>query len=124
MSESSAKTILVVEDDKDISITLKIFLEGEGYQVLLAENGSIALDLIQKHGMPNLILLDMKMPIMNGWQFAIEFISRHDHNTSIVVMTAAADAEQRAKDISAIGWVGKPFALDDLLAKVKKYERK
>jgi DNA-binding response OmpR family regulator len=123
MTTLSEKTILVVEDDQDISFTIKVFLETEGYTVLLAENGQAALDLIKKYGMPHLILLDMKMPIMNGWQFALEFINKHDHKTSIVVMTAAEDAEQRAKDISAIGWIGKPFALDDLLEKVRKYER-
>jgi CheY-like chemotaxis protein len=123
MTVSGSKSILVVEDDQDISFTIKMFLEGEGYQVLLAENGLAALELIQKYGMPHLILLDMKMPVMNGWQFAIEFLNRHDHRTSIVVMTAAADAEQRAKDVNAIGWIGKPFVLDDLLTIVKKYER-
>lgn len=123
MTPSDIKTIIAVEDDEDILFTLKIFLESEGYTVLIAENGLIALDLIKKHGIPNVILLDMKMPVMNGWQFASEFIHRHDHKTPIIVMTAAANAEQRAKDVSAVGWVGKPFSLDDLLTKIKKYER-
>ncbi len=120
---SEKKTILVVEDDQDILSTLKIFLESEDYHTLTAENGFEAMKLMETHSLPNLILLDMKMPVMDGWQFAIEFISKHDHLCPIVVMTAAADAEQRAKDISAIGWVAKPFKLDELLKTIKRFEK-
>jgi len=123
MDNTPSKTILVVEDDKDILFTVQSFLESEGYAVKTAVNGFEAMQLLKKIGMPHLILLDMKMPIMNGWQFALEFIDKHDHKTPIVVMTAAADAEERANSISAIGWLGKPFDLDDLLKKVKRHER-
>lgn len=117
------KTVLLVEDEESIVFVVSSFLENEGYTVLAAENGFAALEQVKKHGVPHLILLDMQMPIMNGWQFAIEFIDKFDHLSPIVVMTAAADAEKRAKDVTAIGWIGKPFILDDLLAKIKKYER-
>ena len=123
MNTSNPKTILIIEDDEDILFSLKTFLELEGYKVLTAENGFEAMELLKKSGMPNLILLDMKMPIMNGWEFAIEFLDKHNHNAPIVVMTAAADAEQRANDIHAIGYVAKPFDLKVLLEKVKKHER-
>jgi len=117
------KTILVVEDDNDILFVTKAFLEGQDYQVLTAENGADALQLIQQHGAPHLILLDMKMPIMDGWQFAGEFLDKYDHLSPIVVMTAAGNAEQRAIDIGAKGWVGKPFDLDILLSKIKQFEK-
>lgn len=117
------KIILVVEDDLDIQTSLKTFLVGEDYEVYAADNGFAAMNLLSKIALPHLILLDMKMPIMNGWQFALEFLNKYDHLSPIVVMTAAADAEKRANEISAIGWVGKPFDLDDLLVKIKKYER-
>lgn len=117
------KFILIVEDDETISSTIRAFLESEGYAILTAVNGAEALDQLKNKSMPHLILLDMKMPVMNGWQFALEFLNRHDHKSPIVVMTAAADAEQRAKDIHAIGWVGKPFLLDELLRTIKKFER-
>jgi urea transport system substrate-binding protein len=117
------KTILVVEDDKDIQFTVKSFLELEGYHVQTAGNGLEALDLLKTGIIPHLILLDMKMPTMNGWQFAVEFLNRHDHMAPIVVMTAAADAQQRARDVNAIGCVGKPFDLNILIQKVKMYEK-
>lgn len=120
----TSKTIMVIEDDTEILLTLKLFLESEGYTVITAENGFEAMQLLANVTTPNLILLDMKMPIMNGWQFALEFLDKHDHMSPIVVMTAASDAEQRARDIHAIGWLAKPFDLDMLLEKVQEYERK
>lgn len=123
MIDLKKKIILVVEDDPDILLALKAFLEVEGYAVWTAVNGFEAMKLLNHGEMPNLILLDMKMPVMNGWQFAIEFLAKHDHLSPIVVMTAAADASLRAKEIDAIGWVAKPFELDELLKVVKKYER-
>jgi CheY-like chemotaxis protein len=122
-TEHAKKSILIVEDDPDILMALKAFLEVEDYTVRTAENGFEAMKLLSDGKMPNLILLDMKMPVMNGWQFAIEFLAKHDHLSPIVVMTAAADASLRANDINAIGWVAKPFDLDELLKVVKKYER-
>lgn len=112
---------MIVEDEKEILLTLKEFLESEDYNVLAAENGFKALELLEKSPMPNLILLDMKMPIMNGWQFASEFLVKHDHSSPIIVITAAADAQQRAEDIKATDWVEKPFNLDVLLKKIKQH---
>jgi CheY-like chemotaxis protein len=114
------KTILLVEDDPDILIAVGLFLESEGYSVLQAGNGMAALESIQVHGIPHLILLDMKMPVMNGWEFAEKFSGEYGGKAPIVVMTAADDAAQRARDIHAVGWIGKPFELDDILEIVKK----
>ncbi|MDD4975193.1 MAG: response regulator transcription factor [Bacteriovorax sp.] len=116
------KTILIIEDDLDISFAVSSFLQGEGYQVQIAENGFVALELIKKNGVPNLVLLDMMMPVMNGWQFATEFAAQFDNSSPIIVMTAAADAEQRAKDIGATGWIEKPFGFSKLIALIKKFE--
>jgi CheY-like chemotaxis protein len=118
----AGKRVLVVEDDPDILLTVKELLELEGYAVDCAENGAVALERIREHGTPHLILLDMKMPVMNGWQFAAELHGRYDALSPVVVMTAAGDAARRAKDVGAAGWVGKPFDLDDLLAKVRAHE--
>lgn len=117
------KTILIVEDDLDILFAVTTFLENEGYAVYNAENGKAALEILKKHDLPNLILLDMLMPVMDGWKFSSEFVPIYDSKAPIIVMTAASDAAQRAKDIHADGWIGKPFSLDELLAMIKKYER-
>lgn len=117
------KKILIVEDNEEILFTTKMFLELEGYEVWSAENGKAALEVIAQYGIPNLILLDMKMPVMDGWQFSKEFTKRYDGLSPIMVMTAAADSEKRAQEIGAISWVGKPFHFDELLAKIKKFEK-
>ena len=65
----SPQLVLIVEDESDIRYTLQVFLESEGYSVLTAENGSDALALLKNARTPHVILLDMKMPVMNGWQF-------------------------------------------------------
>lgn len=121
MTILKSKTILIVEDDQDISFAISKLLEDEGYIILAAENGIAALELIQKQGVPNLILLDMIMPKMNGWEFAREFAAKYGSPCPIIVMTAAADAKQRAKEINAIDFIEKPFNFDKFLALIKKH---
>lgn len=118
-----SKTILIIEDEKDILSTLKDFLEFEGYKVMAAENGVVALELLETGIMPDLILLDMKMPMMNGWEFAAAYMAKYPSGAPIIVTTAAVDAEQRAADAKAIDWVEKPFNLDILLEKIRKHAR-
>lgn len=114
-------TILIVEDDQDILFALSSLLEDEGYAVHVAQNGLVALELLKNLGLPDLILLDMMMPVMNGWQFGLEFRSKYDHCCPIIVMTAAADAQQRAKDIGAVALIEKPFAFDKFVKMIKEH---
>jgi DNA-binding response OmpR family regulator len=106
--------LLVVEDDPDLSGLMKIILGDAGYAVRTAENGAVALDRVAEE-MPRVILLDMRMPVMNGWEFAREFRARHGRAARIVVVTAAENARMRAQEIDADGWLEKPFELDAVL---------
>lgn len=120
VSDSFQKpVILVIEDEPEIRITLSDLLELEGYQVRVARNGREALQLLSDGLKPHLILLDMKMPVMNGWEFAAVYFETHDHEAPIIVMTAAADAEARAKEVHAQDWIGKPFEFDQILVKIR-----
>lgn len=120
MSTQPDRTVMVIEDDEDILSTLTDFLEGEGYGVETATNGAKALEILSdRKRLPDLILLDMRMPTLDGWKFAAAFRTRFGHSTPIVVMTAAPDAEQRAKEVGATGWMSKPFNLDDLVEQLK-----
>lgn len=124
MSGGKLWTILIVEDDETILLTLKLFLEGEGYAVQTATNGLEAIEYLKGHELPDLILLDMKMPIMSGWQFADVFHEQFDHLAPIIVMTAAADARKRANDVQANEWLDKPFELMELLKKIDAYKNR
>jgi CheY-like chemotaxis protein len=111
--------ILVVEDDGDIAHLLESILQLQGYEVALAANGLEGLEHVSSH-LPDLILLDMKMPIMDGWEFAKAFREKHDHLVPIVVVTAAGDAREWAHQVEAKAWVGKPFQLNQLLSVVEE----
>jgi CheY-like chemotaxis protein len=71
--------------------------------------------------MPAIVLLDMRMPGMNGWEFAREFRSRHGRACPIVVVTAAENARQRAEEIGAEGWLAKPFDIEDVVRAVRTH---
>jgi CheY-like chemotaxis protein len=112
--------ILVVEDEKIMLETLRDYLESEGFSVRIASNGKQALEVINEEEMPSLILLDMKMPVMDGWEFIKVLRQTYTNPAPVIVMTAAVDAQQRANDIQALDYIEKPLSLDELLFKIKK----
>jgi CheY-like chemotaxis protein len=114
----SELTVLVVDDEPDIRATVAAMLEIEGYRVTEAANGADALRQLDD-GAPDIILLDMRMPILDGWGFAAE-LRRRGHHTPIVVMTAARDAARWAAEIAAGAFVAKPFGFDDLIGAVRR----
>ena len=119
MPTTDSKTVLIVDDDRDLLDLLAFVLSSEGYDVETASDGREALGSVEK-AMPNLILLDMKMPVMNGWEFAEEFHERYDESAPIVVVTAAENAAKRADEIHASGWVSKPFDVVTLISVVRQ----
>jgi DNA-binding response OmpR family regulator len=112
-------SILVVDDDPEILETVTAILEFEGYDVLQAHNGAEALALIERRP-PALVLLDMRMPVLNGWDFARLLHARH-LSVPILVMTAAQEAGRWAAEIGADGYVAKPFHITDLLKQVARF---
>jgi CheY-like chemotaxis protein len=114
------RIVLVVEDDADLQQMVQLVLEGAGYHVATASEGTEAMQRVAQ-SMPAAILLDMKMPGMDGWEFARRFRERYDREAPLVVLTAAENARQRAQEIGAEDYLGKPFEIDDLLAKVRRF---
>src|SRR5258708_4219915 len=112
------RRILVVDDDRFILEFIALFLREEGYAVDLAHDGQNALDVVERDP-PDLVLLDMRMPIMDGWKFAAQLTER-GISLPIVVMTAAPHAERVAREINAMGWVAKPFTLPELRATIQR----
>lgn len=108
------KQIMIVDDDQEIREMLEITLAEEGYDVLSASDGAAALALLEHHR-PNLILLDMRMPVMDGWGFARAYALHPGPRAPILVMTAAVDANLWAREVGACASVAKPFDLNRLL---------
>jgi len=112
--------VLIVEDDPDLLALEEAILSDAGYRVASAADGLEALERVERE-MPGLILLDMRMPRMNGWDFAREFRARHGNVCPIAVITAAENARLRAQEIQADAWLEKPFDLEDVLALVARH---
>ncbi len=115
----SSAHILIVDDDPDLQEVLALTLEAAGHRVSQAPHGALALECVARE-LPDLILLDMKMPVMDGWAFAAAFHARHGDGVPLVVVTAAEDARSRARETGAAAWLGKPFDLDALLETVER----
>ncbi len=118
----AAEHVLVVEDQPDIRDFVALVLENEGYRVTTAGNGAIALEEVARQRV-DVVLLDMRMPVMDGWTFAHVYRQQPGPHAPIVVLTAAQDAAERAAQIQADGYLGKPFLLDDLLSIVARHAR-
>ena len=112
--------VLVVDDDDSIRQVVSLALADEGYQVDAAGDGEAALQLVRQQR-PDLILLDMRMPVMDGWEFARQYRERPGPHAPIIVVTAARDADDRAAQIAADGVLPKPFRLHQLLELVDQY---
>ena len=113
MTEAMGR-VLVVDDDAQIRDVVALALLDEGYEVVTAANGAIALERAVEYP-PHLILLDMRMPVLDGWRFAAAYRAQTAHPAPIVVMTAAQDARRWAAEIAAAGCLPKPFDLGHLL---------
>lgn len=116
------RPVLVVEDDEVILSTIEYILLEEGYAVILAANGKEALEQTQANP-PCLILLDMKMPVMDGWAFAAAYREQPGPHAPILVMTAAQDSRSRAAEVAADGFIAKPFDVDHLIDLVRRFAR-
>jgi CheY-like chemotaxis protein len=115
-----SRSVLIVEDDTDLLEMMAIVLADAGFRVRKAANGLEALEAVRRD-LPCVILLDMKMPVMDGWEFARRFRAEFDRLAPIIVVTAAADAQARAQEIEAEGYLAKPFDIDDLLQIVEHF---
>lgn len=112
-------SLLVIEDEKDIREVLRSALELEGYRTFTASNGQEGLQALERLPRPCLILLDMMMPVMNGWEF-LKALKESDVLATIPVVVVSA-AGERARDSKANGFIKKPIDLDLLLELVKRY---
>jgi DNA-binding response OmpR family regulator len=111
------RVVLVVDDDPDILQTLALCLSTEGYGVLMASNGQEALDVLRQQK-PACILLDLMMPVMDGWQFVSEMEARGWRKAPLLILSADRAVQGHATRLHADAYLAKPFDLDELLGKV------
>ena len=121
------KKILVVDDEEDVRYTLKYGLEGlsKDYRVVDVENGKKCLEALEKEGMFDLIILDIMMPEMNGWEVHRRLKDRADWRTiPLVFLTAVGDpTSKQIIRLSGATFVGKPVDIQELQQKIKKLLR-
>lgn len=107
--------ILVVEDDADIREDLADLLRDYGYRVATAGNGAEALEYLRSQRRPCVILLDLMMPVMNGWEFRRRMLAdRELAELPVVLLSGAADVHEQAATLNASEVVTKPIQLDRL----------
>lgn len=110
---------MVVEDDEAIRETLAEVLEGEGYGVSRAANGAEALEQLHDSARADLILLDLMMPVMDGWELRARL--RSDPLTAaipVVVVSAHHAVGSQADRLGVQAWLAKPFDIDHLLGTI------
>jgi len=111
--------ILIVDDDPDILLFLRIDLEAEGYATVLASDGDTALKRVEEEH-PDLVLLDVMMPVLDGWA-ALEAIGSLSGAPKVIVLSAKSSERDfaRARDLGAHRYVTKPFEIKDLMAAIR-----
>ncbi len=119
----SAEKILVVDDDSNICELLRLYLEKEGYTVFLASDGGKALEMFEKEN-PNLLLLDIMLPVLDGWQVCREI--RKKSQVPIIMLTAKGETFDKilGLELGADDYVVKPFETKEVIARVKAVLRR
>jgi DNA-binding response OmpR family regulator len=115
-----AGSVLVVEDEADLVWVVRFNLELEGYRTYVASNGIAALELLQEVT-PDVMLLDLMMPVMDGWAVLHEIKRRGLASPRVIVVSARAGTldRRRADEFAVDAFVAKPFEMDELLATIR-----
>lgn len=107
--------VLIVDDEPDVLVLLRVDLEAEGFETALAADGEVALRRIDEER-PDLVLLDIMMPLLDGWSVLAELATR-PHAPKVVVLSAKTSPRDlaRARQLGAAAYVTKPFETDELV---------
>ncbi len=121
-AEGSNKLVMIVEDDRDVRDSVREALEDHGYRTIGASQGKEALELLRSSAAkPCIILLDMMMPVMDGWAFRkAQTADPALSSIPVIVLTAHSSASDTARDMGAVGFLRKPVTLRELLTAVKQ----
>lgn len=118
-ASASRPRVLVIDDDDEVCEVLREALTDEGFAVATVPHGAAALDLV-KHHQPAVIILDLRMPIMDGWSFAEQYRRTAKPAASLILLSAIRDLDEAAKRIGATAWIAKPFELEEVVQKIER----
>jgi len=111
--------VLVVDDDDQLADVLRQVLRDAGYSVATVRHGAAALELVS-HVAPDLILLDLSMPIMDGWSFVAQYRRGARPGARILLLTGNPAAAEIAERLKADGYIQKPFDIAELVNVVRR----
>ena len=117
---SSVGRILFVDDDESIREFVTMALTDEGYEVSTAAHGAAAIELVNE-SQPNLILLDMRMPVMDGWAFLKAYDNTPQPHAPIIALTASRNSPDNLVPAEVSGFLAKPFDLNELIDLIGQY---
>ncbi len=119
--------VLLVDDEKDIIEVTKVRLESKGLEVVCAYDGLSALDKV-KSAKPNVILLDLFMPVMHGYEVCKKLKSTPETKDIPIILFSAGlcrtSCPKEAKDVGAVDFVAKPFDVEELIDKIRFYAKR
>lgn len=115
--------VLIVDDDKNICELLRLYCEKEGYQVVIANDGKFATDLFHRSS-PDIVLLDVMLPLMDGWQVVREI--RKSSNVPVIMLTAKGEVFDKVLglELGADDYITKPFETKEVIARIKAVLRR
>jgi CheY-like chemotaxis protein len=112
------RTVLVVDDDEAMRGMITMWLESAGYEVRTASNGRTALESLDQQR-PCVILLDLMMPVMSGWQFREAQLQRDTvSQIPVIILSGHHNAPTEAQKLGAAAWIGKPIDVDRLITTI------
>ncbi len=115
------RTIMVIEDDPDGLEALSAVLQHGGYAVIEATDGAQALHALETGSIPDMILLDLMLPVMDGWQFLAEQRARPAlASIPVVLVSGERDLRRRANELGVAGALVKPVEIDELLSIIEQ----
>ena len=118
-ANGALRKVLVIDDDDSVADVAREVLRDAGYSVATVRHGAAALELV-RHIAPDLILLDLTMPIMDGWSFVAQYRRIAKEGARIVLFTAHPQAAEIARSLGADGYITKPFELEGLVGIVAR----
>jgi CheY-like chemotaxis protein len=119
--EAMSKPILIIEDNEPVRAIVAATLRAHGYETVIAGDGREAMTRLEAGLEPDLILLDMILPDVDGWQFCARYLDGHDHVPVVILTGLGIASEEWARSMGAVALLRKPVETAELIATIRRY---